>query len=276
MRPPSLVEDARRELVNLGFITEKQARMGERVRHSGNSLGEFSERLGWLSEQPRKTADFVYFVGCLDSYRYPETAARTFQILKPFGTTVLSKEMCCGSPLLCSGLDASESISSNLEQIRKVGADTVITGCAGCFTTLNGYPGDLRVLSVPEFLAEHLGELDLRPLEITVAYHDPCHLGRIYKIYDAPRQVIKAICHLEEMAAVRESSRCCGGGGGVRASYSELSLKLARRRLEDVPEGVDYVVTTCPLCVRNLRDAGGRAIDLVELVGMAMDGILIQ
>jgi Fe-S oxidoreductase len=47
---------------------------------------------------------------------------------------------------------------------------------------------------------------------------------------------------------------------------------MARRRLQDVPEGVDYIITSCPLCVRNLRDAGAgeRVIDLVDLVAKAV------
>jgi Fe-S oxidoreductase len=52
----------------------------------------------------------------------------------------------------------------------------------------------------------------------------------------------------------------------------DLSLKIARRRLKDVPESVDYIVTSCPLCIRNLRDAGAgeKVIDLVDLVAMAI------
>jgi Fe-S oxidoreductase len=48
---------------------------------------------------------------------------------------------------------------------------------------------------------------------------------------------------------------------------------MARRRLEDVCGEVDYIVTSCPLCIRNLNDAGSgeRAIDLVDLVTMAID-----
>ena len=75
------------------------------------------------------------------------------------------------------------------------------------------------------------------------------------------------------MKNIKENARCCGGGGGVRTGYPDISLELAKNRLEDVPEGVDYIVTSCPLCVRNLRDAGGdiEVIDIVELVAMAME-----
>jgi len=128
-------------------------------------------------------------------------------------------------------------------------------------------------LSVPEFLAQHISEIDLKPLDITVTYHDPCHLGRHNQVYQQPRQVIEGICRLVEMKANRKAARCCGGGGGVRAGYKDLSLQMARRRLEDVPDGVDYIVTSCPLCIRNLRDGGGgeRVIELVDLVAMAIE-----
>ena len=234
----------------------------------------------WLSETERsklpEKSDYVYFVGCFDSYRYPEFAKKTFKVLQRFGVTLLPDEQCCASPLLRTGFreDAEKVMERNLEQIRKVGAHTIITSCAGCYTTLkNNYPEELHVISLPEFLAEHLDELKLKKLDLTVTYHDPCHLGRHNKIYEAPRKVIQAICTLKEMKNIKENSRCCGGGGGVRIGYPDISLELARNRLEDVPEGVDYIVTSCPLCVRNLRDAGGNieVIDIVELVAMAME-----
>lgn len=278
--PPEVVEAARAQLVKCGITTDAQKKLKSAVITYGNSLGEAKGRKNWLSETERskipEKSDYVYFVGCFDSYRYPEFAKKTFKVLQHFGVTLLPDEQCCASPLLRTGFleEAEKIMEHNLEQIKKVGAQTVITSCAGCYTTLkNNYPEELRVISLPEFLAEHLDELKLKKLDFTVTYHDPCHLGRHNKIYDAPRKVIQAICNLKEMKNIKENSRCCGGGGGVRIGYPDLSLELARNRLEDVPKGVDYIVTSCPLCVRNLRDAGGNieVIDIVELVAMAME-----
>ena len=271
--PPELIMDARRELALRGITTKEQTGLARAINDSGNALGDPSPRLGWLKrgyDLPGK-ADYVYFAGCMSSYRYPESASRTFEVLRRFGTTVLKDEWCCGSPLIRTGFPAARFVDHNLSRIEATGAGTVVTGCAGCYATLKkDYPKSLDVQSIPEFLADHISELRLDRLDMTVAYHDPCHLGRYHHVYDQPRQVIEAICSLLEMRSSRDKSRCCGGGGGVRAGFKDLSLRMARRRLDDVPEGVDCIVTSCPLCVRNLRDAGGKAMDLVDLVAMAV------
>jgi fumarate reductase (CoM/CoB) subunit B len=277
VNPSQMIESARRELVSLGAVTREQADLSRNIFASGNTFGDVTDRLSWLKDRDRsllrKKADYVYFVGCMNSYRYTETAAKTFALLNRFGATLLPAEKCCGSPLLRTGFDAERLVDENCRQIAETGAGTVITGCAGCYTTLkNSYPQDFRVQSIPEFLAENISELDISQLDLTVTYHDPCHLGRHNQIYEQPRRVIEAICRLKEMKTSGKAARCCGGGGGVRAGYRDLSLQMARKRLEDVPEGVDYIVTSCPLCIRNLRDAGAgeKVIDLVDLAAMAV------
>jgi Fe-S oxidoreductase len=274
INPPEIIEKARRELVLLEKMTPQQADLSRNIFASGNTFGDSRDRLSWLKDRSllTKKADYVYFVGCMNSYRYTDTAANAFALLRPFGTTILPDEQCCGSPLLRTGFDARRFIDKNCMQIAETGAQTVISGCAGCYTTLKkSYTQSFQVQSIPEFLAERISELHLKRLDLTVTYHDPCHLGRHNKIYEQPRQVIEAICRLKEMKTNRKDSRCCGGGGGVRSGYRDLSLQMAKRRLEDVPDGVDFIVTTCPLCIRNLRDAGAgeKVIDLVDLVAMA-------
>ena len=275
INPPDLIESARRGLVSRGHITGAQADLSRNIFESGNTFGDPRDRLAWLQDRSllKKKAEYVYFVGCMNSYRNPETAARTFALLSRFGATPLPDEQCCGSPLLRTGFDAGRFVDENSRQIEEIGAKTVITGCAGCYTTLKkNYGKQFDVVSVSEFLAEHISELAIKPLDLTVTYHDPCHLGRHNNIYEQPRRLIEAVCRLKEMKATKEDARCCGGGGGVRAGYSDLSLQMARRRLRDVPDGVDYIVTSCPLCIRNLRDAGAgeRVIDLVDLLAKAV------
>ncbi len=274
--PVKVIENARHQLVLRGKMTDAQRSLRSEALEKGNPLGEATERMSWLGDSKKhlpQKADYVFFAGCLGSYRYPELTKRTFEILKKFGVTVLQDEVCCGSPLLRTGSDPSDLISNNLEQIKQSGAHTIITGCAGCYTALkNDYPEKMSVIHVSEFLAERLAEMDISKLDLKVTYHDPCHLGRCNGVFDAPRQIIGSICDLEEMKSNREKSKCCGAGGGVLKGYPDISLAISKSRLEEIPKDVDYLVTACPLCRTNLK-RGNPAVgvlDIIDLLEMAM------
>ncbi|MCG7848855.1 MAG: (Fe-S)-binding protein [ANME-2 cluster archaeon] len=269
--PQQVTRAARRKLVGLGHATPHQLEMQERIRNTGNSLGDKSARTAWITaHQVPGESGYVYFAGCLASYRYQSTATATYGILEKFGVGLLEDEKCCGSPLFRMGLDASELIEHNSRQFKEAGAHTIIVGCAGCYSMFREQYQGFGVLHLSEFLADRLDELSLSQLDISVTYHDPCHLGRTYGIYDAPRQVIEKVCTLVEMKASKENASCCGGGGGVRMGYPELSGSIAEELKNNIPDGIDYVVTSCPLCFRNLADTGVKVLDLAELVSMAM------
>jgi Fe-S oxidoreductase len=72
------------------------------------------------------------------------------------------------------------------------------------------------------------------------------------------------------MASYRKNARCCGGGGGVRRGYGDLARKVAKKRLLEAPEGIDYIITACPMCHANLEDAGGKVLDISDLVLMSL------
>jgi Fe-S oxidoreductase len=272
-QPEHVVEIARRNIVLNGIVADRIKNMSDSVMKYGNPLKEAKSRYTWVPSgmELKKKSDIVYFAGCLTSYRSLEVARATFKILNKFKATLLPDERCCGSPLLRLGMVPTEAMEANVKQVKEIGAKTIVTSCAGCYKTLrNDYSLEkIEILHSSEFIANHIEELSLSKLNLRVTYHDPCHLGRHNKVYDAPRKVIKQICELVEMKRIRDKARCCGGGGGVRSGYPELSLAIARKRIEDIPSGIDYVVSTCPLCERNLSDVGLKVLDLMQLVEMA-------
>ncbi|MCS3923920.1 (Fe-S)-binding protein [Methanosalsum natronophilum] len=275
--PPKIVETARQMLVDKGHHTNSQEKLYNNTMEYGNSLAEASDRNEWaVGLQPAENtlkSDYVYFVGCLGAYRYPKLARKTYSILRKLGVALLKDEKCCGSPIMRTGFNADKLVSHNLEQIKQVGAHTIISSCAGCYNTFKkNYPDEFRVMHVSEFLEENLSRLNLKPLDIIVTYHDPCHLGRSQGIYDSPRNIIKSICTLIEMKRSKDQARCCGGGGGVRMAYPNLSMNLAKKRVDDFPRNIDYVVTACHLCRNNLIEGGSEieVIDIVDLICLSI------
>jgi heterodisulfide reductase subunit D len=112
-------------------------------------------------------------------------------------------------------------------------------------------------------------------VEEVVTYHDPCDLGRKSGIYDPPREVLAHIPGLElrEMALARENAQCCGGGGDVEMTDSEVTHGVAVQRLAHVQAtGANIVVSACQQCKRTLQEGARqhririRVIDVVELL----------
>ncbi|MBD3229894.1 MAG: (Fe-S)-binding protein [Candidatus Lokiarchaeota archaeon] len=250
---------------------------GDSIASKHNPYQEdHSDRLKWaegLGVSQKDNAEILYFVGCTSSYRQRDLARDTIKILNLLDVdyTVSKDEWCCGSPAMRTGQikEAKEVVSHNIELFKNIGAKTIITSCAGCYRTLKkDFPRytdeleDVEILHISEFLQKMIkeGKLDLSNKNFNgkVTYHDPCHLGRHSGVYDAPREIIKAIPGIElvEMPRNKENSWCCGAGGGVKAGFKEWSIEIASNRVEEAEgTGVEYLLCTCPFCKTGLTDA---------------------
>ena len=99
-----------------------------------------------------------------------------------------------------------------------------------------------------------------------VTYHDPCDLGRAFKIFEEPRNILKKIPGLQyvEMARTRLQARCCGGGGGVQAHDPDMAVEMAAVRVRDALDvGAEIIVSGCAACKDNLKK-GAKAIPKAE------------
>lgn len=273
-----VVEAVRKDLVASGIMGPTHRKIAESIAMLGNPFGEEKSRFEMFGERPHK-AKIAYFTGCSAAYRNKETAEAGISILKKLGVDyTLLDEVCCGSVLGRLGFsddNIRRQAEANVKAIEETGAEIVLFSCAGCLRMFRKeYPQFMelpfKALHFIEWLSEQ--ELPLKPYGKTVTYHDPCHIGRHLGIYDAPRDVINKIPDIEfvEMADNRESARCCGGGGGVRAQFPEISGNIASKRV-DQAEVADVLLTTCPFCVNNLAlgiDEGSDLVvkDLLELV----------
>ena len=117
-----------------------------------------------------------------------------------------------------------------------------------------------------ELLAERLkqGEIAMKRFrpKTMITYHDPCVLGRWMGIYDAPRELIKAIpgANLVEMPRNRRDAYCCGAGGMIRYDFEAMAnLAGADRIAEAEATGAEMILSACPACVMQLQQSRQRA-----------------
>jgi Fe-S oxidoreductase len=99
-------------------------------------------------------------------------------------------------------------------------------------------------------------------------------------VYDSPRNVLRAIPGIElaEMPRIREWTYCCGAGGGAKEAFPEFAVKTGLERLREARStGAETLVTACPWCERNFKDAAKESgdtmgvHDIIELVLRAME-----
>lgn len=294
----------REQLVEWGMYPEFFDTLRDRITTQYNISGDDnSDRMVWTQNMERvpdgldnrKGAETVYFAGCVGAM-YPRVYAvpQSFvQILEKAGenfTTLGGEEWCCGFPLEIAGMgeQAEEMAHHNVHSVREIGARRLVTTCPSCYHTwaheypkILGEPLGFEVLHATQLLADLIQEdkINLHGFDKPVTYHDPCDLGRTSGIYDAPRQIIKAIPGIEftEMADIREMSLCCGGGGDAEMADAELTAAVGKTRIEQAKDtGAKVVISACQQCNRTLAEAARknrvriRAMDITQVVWQAM------
>jgi Fe-S oxidoreductase len=259
IRVVDIVEAARADLVEAGLALPAHKKIIENIRKTKNPYGETIDADFGV---PLRKAEVGYFIGCTARYRQNDIAKHAISLLRKLNVDfTLVNEVCCGSTLQRIGAkekDVKRLMEANVEAVKKLGIKKLIFTCAGCLRMFKEeYPKHLEVGFETEHLVQFLAKqnLKLKPFPKRITYHDPCHLGRHLKIYDEPRKVISMIpeARYVELTESKESARCCGGGGGVRAADPKAAQRIASRRVRAASEVADLIVTACPFCVSNLK-----------------------
>ena len=303
-----IMNQVRADLAHSGLMPGSLRQLSETIVDAGNISGEDNEqRLGWTANMESMPlgldhggqAKVVYFVGCVSSlfpasYSIPQSLVQIFEKTGVNYALLGGDEHCCGYPLFLNGEveRALEMARHDVEAVRATGATKVVMTCPSCYHMWkHSYPelldegelDGLEILHETETLAEmaRQGHLRFKPWPVTVTYHDSCDLGRKEGIFEAPRDVLRAIPELElvEMADHHEHSLCCGGGGNLETYDRKLAQALPRRRLRQAQDaGAKYIVVSCQQCKRTLTAATRRekirlrVIDLTEVVLRQIEG----
>ena len=240
--------------------------------------------------------DILYWVGCtaaLDD-RNMRVSAATAKILQAAGVNfgiLGAEESCCGDPARRMGNEYlfQTLCEDNIKLLKGYNVKKILTTCPHGFHVFkNEYPqfgGNFEVVHHTQFIADLIrdGKLKLGNLvgDKAVTYHDSCYLGRYNDIYQAPRDILKAIGGINqvEMGRCGSGSFCCGAGGGHCWMVEDPGKRVNVIRTEDVIEAkADLVATACPFCLIMLEDGlktkeveeSIKAMDLSELVAQLL------
>ena len=225
-------------------------------------------------------------MGCVQRHLYPNVNRDTARLLSLAGFEVVipRAQGCCGALELHAGrLDAHASRARALAAAFPADLDFIVTNAAGCGSAMKEYghrvpelaPFAARVRDVMELLAG--AHLELGPLDLTVTYHDACHLVHGQRMRHEPRQLLSRIPGLR-LVELGDSELCCGSAGVYNLLEPGMARELLDRKLARIAEtGARVVAAANPGCL--LQIAWGcreRGLDValvhpVELLARAAD-----
>ena len=272
------------------------AGLRENVLKTGHFFGIPAEqRFAWLDVPTQDKGKIGYVAGCWGNVEMTNIPHNITRILNKLGIDFVhfrENESCCGLYLALGGYmdDFARVVKKNIEMYKESGIETLILSCPGCFANFSefyplvaqqlGIECNIKGRHIVDFLNEQLNQGKLNftePVNCKVTYHDSCHVGRWFGLYEQPRNVLKAIPGLEfvEMPHNRENSLCCG----LVSAFDHLpsaSHSSMKRVVEAEGTGADFVATNCAGCgsqfnVTSLAmNTKVRQKDFSELVAMGL------
>ena len=300
---PVIVE-MRRALVDASEMEPSLQKALQNIHNKGNSLGEnkrkrtaWTKKLDFEIKDARKEAvDVLWFVGDFASFdpRYQRVSQAFARILHHAGVDfgiLYEAEMNAGNDVRRVGEEGlfQHLVESNIETLQECDFKRIVTTDPHSYNTIrNEYPdfdGVYEIEHASAMIQRMLanGEIALKKkFGSRVTYHDPCHLGRLNKGFDPPRESIRMLgADLVEMKRSRDNSFCCGAGGGrIWIPDPTDKEKPSENRVREAAQidGLEVLVVNCPKCMNMFEDArkstgnedNFRVMELIELVEECM------
>jgi glycolate oxidase iron-sulfur subunit len=234
-------------------------------------IGERRARVGMLG-------------GCVMSVVFSDIDAATLSVLRKNGCEVVlpKNQVCCGALNIHNGetTAAKEMARRNIDAFLAFELDAIVVNAAGCGAAMKEYGYLLRddaayaekaerfaarVKDAGEFLYA-LGPIaPSRPIELSVAYQDPCHLAHGQKVRLQPRALLTSIPGIK-LVEMNTPDRCCGSAGIYNITHAAMSQELLQEKMRSIAAtGAAAVVAPNPGCMLQLRYGAKRYGPPVEV-----------
>jgi Fe-S oxidoreductase len=299
-----IIVQLRRKLVEEGEMDPQLRKTLQTIHKTGNSFGEsrrkraaWTKTLGFPVKDARKEAvDVLWFVGDYASFdpRNQKVTAGFATLMHDAGVDfgiLYDGESNAGNDVRRVGEEGLYEVlaEGNINTLTSATFNSIVTTDPHSYNTIrNEYPdfgGRFEIEHYTTLLLRLMQQGCLsvnRKLNLRVTFHDPCHLGRFNKGYEAPREILERLgCELVEMGRCRSNSFCCGAGGGrIWIPDPVGAEKPAQNRMREAAtiEGLQVYVVSCPKDLTMFEDAlkttglEGKFVvrELIELVREAL------
>ena len=270
---PDILTAARADLREAGLSYPDHEALLDKVAESGNIFGKELKAPALQGEVP-------VLLGCRFLERRAE-AERYLAMLEKLGISpiVIEDEICCGMPFGVLGY--KKEFAAYKEKFKeRFPYKKFICLCTTCaFFISQAYP-ELEPVYVIDEIYRRLPDAKLSNLGLRTTYHDPCNVSRGMRMVDEPRDIIRWVGgELVEMPTNGMETECCGGGGGVLVTNKALADRMSEKRIRQAEElGVDSLLTLCPTCELNLKNAAestGAQIEVRNLLDVICDSLSV-
>ncbi len=136
---------------------------------------------------------------------------------------------------------------------------------------IDGY--DLITKSYLEILAEKEMKC-VKQLSLELVVHDSCVYARHENIVDEPRRLLKAAgatVHVPELSG--RLTHCCGGP--LESLFPGRAHEVAQKRVAQLAECGNSIVTMCPICMANLRRAANNTLEIKDISEHLVNGYCV-
>jgi glycolate oxidase iron-sulfur subunit len=225
---------------------------------------------------------------------FSDASRATIRLLSSLGYKVITprNQVCCGAPNMLGGdLEGlRQDARTNIDIFGGHDVDFIVTDCGGCGAELKKYGHHIegeaaaafsaRVRDISQVLALHADELKalLKPLDMKVTWHDPCHIAHCQGIRREPRDLLRLVPGLTYVE-LGEADACCGSAGTYNIERPEMSDRILKRKLDNIrASGAQTLVTGNPGCLLQLKKGladhlpGVRIMHLTEVLAQSLAG----
>ena len=225
-----------------------------------------------VAARGRHRATVGMLTGCVQGEFFPGVNAATARVLALEGCDVVipRDQGCCGALSMHSGREEEARAFARRTVETFESADVIVVNSAGCGSAMKEYRALLaddpawarraealsaKTRDLAEFLVDLGPRAERRPLPVTAAYHDACHLSHAQGVRGQPRALLAAIPGLT-VREIAEPDICCGSAGTYNLFQPEAAGELGDRKAAHVDATqAELLVAANPGCSMQIATA---------------------